>query len=329
MKSKLVIGATLAAALLAGGVAWRAGAEIRQGADKKATREVDQTEKPRPSGRAGKSDEAAIRKQALAFSDAYNKGDLKALTALWTADAEFIREDGKVISGRAAIRDALEEGIKALKGHKQRLQIRSIRFVRPDVAMEEGSAVMRAPDGSMQSGPYLAVWVKQNGNWLLASVRDLPSSDEVEEDRAASYPRLRPLAWLIGEWTSRKGDVSLSCKWGPNQSFLVQEFTVKQADGKVLSVSQRIGWDGPREEIRSWIFDSQGGHSVGEWQRDGNTWTVATEGALPDGRTGTSTSIYKFLNEDSFTWSSRDREVDEQPLPDVEVTFIRKKTDKP
>jgi hypothetical protein len=181
----------------------------------------------------------------------------------------------------------------------------------------------------MQSGPYLAVWVKQGGKWLLSSVRDLPGSDEAEEGKAASYPRLRPLAWLIGEWTNKKGDVSLSCKWGPNQSFIVQEWTVKEASGTVQSVSQRIGWDGPREEVRSWIFDSQGGYSVGEWYREGNTWTVATEGSLPDGRTGTSTNIYKFVNDDSFTWSSRDREVDEQPLPDVEVTFLRKKADKP
>jgi uncharacterized protein (TIGR02246 family) len=330
MKSKWVIGASIAAALLAGSLAWRAGAAMQKGEDKKATRAADPTEKPRPSGAAARSEEAAIRKQIQAFSDAFNTGDLDTLAAMWTADAEFIREDGKVVSGRAAIRDMLGEGIKALKGSKQRIQVRTIRFVRPEVAMEEGSAVMRAADGSMQSGPYLAVWVKQGGKWLLSSVRDLPGSDEdEEEDRAASYSRLKPLAWLIGEWTSKKGDVSLSCKWGPNQSFIVQEFTVKQAGGKVLSVSQRIGWDGPREEVRSWIFDSQGGHSIGEWSREGNTWTVATEGSLPDGRIGTSTSIYKYINDDSFTWTSRDREVDEQPLPDVEVNFIRKKADKP
>src|SRR5262249_1414628 len=151
------------------------------------TREDDKTEKPRPAGRAGKDEEAAIRKQAQAFSDAYNKGDLDALVALWTQDAEFVREDGKVIRGRAAIRDMLETGIKALKGHKQRIQVGSIRFVRPEVAIEEGLAFMRAPDGSVQSGPYLAVWVKQGGKWLLSSVRDLPGTDEDEDDKAPSY----------------------------------------------------------------------------------------------------------------------------------------------
>jgi uncharacterized protein (TIGR02246 family) len=329
MKSKLVIGLTLAAALLAGGLAWRAGAEFQKGEGKKGTRAGEQTEKPRPSGRAGKGEEAAIRKQIQAFSDAYNKGDLDALTAMWTTDAEFTREDGKVTSGRAAIRDMLELGIKALKGHKQIIRVRSIRFVRPDVATEEGSAIMRSPDGSSEAGPYIAVWVKQGGKWLLSSVRDLPGSDEAEEGKAPSYSPLKPLAWLIGEWTSKKGDVSVSCKWAPNQSFIIQEFTVKQTDGKVLSVTQWIGWDGPREEVRSWIFDSQGGYSVGEWVREGHTWTVATEGALPDGRTGTTTNIYKYIDDDSFTWTSRNREVDEQPLPDVEVTFLRKKTAKP
>jgi uncharacterized protein (TIGR02246 family) len=333
MKSKLMVGAILAAALLAGGLAWQAGAALRKDEDKegkKAKKADDPTEKPRPSGRAGKkSDEAAIRKQAQAFSDAFNKGDLDALAALWTADAEFVREDGKVISGRAAIRDMLEAGIKAFKGTKQRIRVRTIRFVRPEVATEEGSAVMVSPDGSVQSGPYLAVWVKQGGKWLLSSVRDLPGTDDTEEDKAASYPRLKPLAWLVGEWTNKKGDVTVSCKWAPNQSFIVQVFTVKQADGKVLTVSQQIGWDGPGEAVRSWIFDSQGGYSVGAWSREGNTWTVATEGSLPDGRVGTSTSTYKYLNDDSFTWTSRDRVVDEEPLPEVDVTFTRKKAEKP
>src|SRR5262245_14258630 len=180
---------------------------------------------------------------------------------------------------------------------------------------------MRATDGSVQAGTYLAVWVKQGGKWLLSNVRDLPGSEEDEDDKAPSYARLKSLAWLVGEWTSKRGDVKLSCKWAPNQSFIIQEYTVKQAAGKVLSLTQWIGWDGPSEEVRSWVFDSQGGYSVGDWQREGNTWTAAMEGALPDGRVGTSTVTYKYVNDDTFTWSSRDREVDEQPQPDVEMTY--------
>src|SRR5262245_2624529 len=112
MNSRWVIGATLAVALLACGLAWRAGAAIqksedKKGDDKKAARADDPTEKPRAAGRAGKGEEAAIRKQDEAFSAAFNKGDLDALMALWAADAEFIREDGKVVRGRAAIRDML------------------------------------------------------------------------------------------------------------------------------------------------------------------------------------------------------------------------------
>ena len=329
MTSKWVIGTTLAVALLAGGLAWRAGAVVQKGEDDKKAGADEGPKKPRPAGRAGKDDEAAIRKQIRAFSDAYNRGDLDALAALWTADAEFVREDGKVISGKAAIRDMLETGIKALKGYKQRIRVRNIRFVRPEVAMEEGSAYLLAPDGTMQSGPYLAVWVKHGDKWLLSSVRDLPGSEDDQDDKAPSYPRLKSLAWLIGEWTSRAGDVTVSCKWAPNQAFIIQEFTSREPGGKVLSVSQWIGWDGPREEVRSWIFDSEGGFSVGSWEREGNTWTAAVEGSLPDGRVGTSTGTYKYVNDDTFTWSSHDREVDEQPLPDMQVTFIRKKAPKP
>jgi len=328
MKSRWVIGATLAVALLAGSLAWRAGAAIQKGEDKKATRQDDKTEKPRAAGRAGKGEEAAIRKQDEAFSAAFNKGDLEGLMALWTQDAEFIREDGKVVRGRAAIRDMLAGSLKRSKGHQHSIEMRTLRFIKPDVALEEASVSLKAPDGTVETGPYATVWVKQGGKWLLSSVRDLPDQPAAaDEGKAATYPHLKQLSWMVGEWTDKKGEVTVSCKWAPNQSFIVQEFTVRRPGAREVSVLQRIGWDAVRQQLRSWVFDSRGGYSVGSWQREGNTWIVASEGSLPDGRTGTANNRYRFINNDTFTWSSHDREVDEQPMPDVDVTYIRKKPD--
>src|SRR5450631_3600616 len=52
-----------------------------------------------------------------AYCEAYNKGDAKSLAALFTADADWIDDQGTVIRGRAAIQRALQD---ALGGQKDR-----------------------------------------------------------------------------------------------------------------------------------------------------------------------------------------------------------------
>jgi hypothetical protein len=56
-----------------------------------------------PSGQkraALREEEKALRKAAGAYSAAFNKGDLDAIAAFWTEDAEYVPEDGKAIRGR-------------------------------------------------------------------------------------------------------------------------------------------------------------------------------------------------------------------------------------
>jgi CDP-glycerol glycerophosphotransferase (TagB/SpsB family) len=53
-------------------------------------------------------------------------------------------------------------------------------------------------------------------------------------------------------------------------------------------VHQRIGWDPASEQIRSWLFRSDGGFEEGAWARSDNVWIVKRVGVLPDGaRTST------------------------------------------
>jgi uncharacterized protein (TIGR02246 family) len=272
-----------------------------------------------------RAEEKAIRKVLDAFSAAYNKGDLDGMLAVWTDDAEFIAESGKVSRGKAQLRLLLKKSLATSKGSKQSIKVRSIRFIKPDVAVEEGDVSLTSKDGATDSGPYESVWVKLNGRWLISRVRDLP--DTADDDRPAAYHKLKPLAWMVGEWVGQegKGDVKMSCRWGPGQTFLLQEVTVKQEGGKVLTISQRIGWDPVEEELRSWVFDSTGGYAQGVWTREGNTWVVDSEGVLPDGRVATATHRFKYLDDSKLNWSSTNRQADERPLPDVTVTLTKKK----
>jgi len=326
---KQVAAALLVAALILGGLTllgtYRAGAYPGEGPDD--TKQAGGN-KPRPAGTlpsAGRrEEEQRLRKTIQAYCDAFNKNDLDGLMACWTEDAEYTNEAGKAYRGREMLRTLLKRALSDHKGSKQTIEVRSVRFIRPEVAVEEGRVIMTSPEGTTAPGRYSAVWVKQNGKWLVSCVRDLP--EPVDEEKPAAARKLEALAWMIGEWRNKAGkdDVRMTCKWAPNQSFLLQEFTGTRADGKEVAATQRIGWDPHNQRIRSWVFDSVGGFGEGAWARHGNTWVVDCEGVFPDGRIATSINRWKYIDENTMEWSSTEREASESPLPDLNVTFVRK-----
>jgi uncharacterized protein (TIGR02246 family) len=318
----LLVGSGVLAAGLLLHSSYQAGASPRQ-----------EGAKPRPSLKrsvaASREDEEAIRKNVAAFSKAFNAGDLNGAMAPWAEDAEFIHESGKVYRGKPAIRAMMQKALEGYKGHKQSIKVESVRLIRPDVALEEGTVTVVSPENVADTGKYSSVWVKVDGKWLMERVRDLPEA-AAEDERPAAFDKLKGLNWMLGEWGDKegKGRVKLTCKWSEGQAFFLQDFVIKQPDGKDFFVTQRVGWDPAMGQVRSWQFDSGGGFSIGWWTREGNSWTIQTEGIYPDGRPFTSTDTLKFVDDNNAVWSSRDRQVDEQPLADLELTFVRAAKDR-
>ena len=74
----------------------------------------------------------------------------------------------------------------------------SVRFVTPDVAVEEGKVRVTRPGEAPEESTYIAVDRKLNGRWLLDTVRetDLPAA---EEESGPDSP-LKELAWMVGDW---------------------------------------------------------------------------------------------------------------------------------
>jgi uncharacterized protein (TIGR02246 family) len=282
----------------------------------------------KPLSPALREEEKTLRKAADLFAFAFAKGDIDTLTALWSEHAEYIHESGKVYRGRKAIRGLLEKALGNLKGSKHTIKIESIRFIRPEVALQEGTTTVTSPDGAESVGRFSSILVKQDGRWLLERVRDLTETED--DEKPVAYNRLKQLAWMVGEWQDKdgKGTVKMSCRWGPSQTFLMQEFAVTQDDGKVMLLSQRIGWDAHEQQIRSWVFDSTGSFGSANWTRDGNAWDVESEGVYADGKTGSSADRWKFVNANTAVWSSKSREADDLPLPDIETTLVRKTKDR-
>ena len=266
-----------------------------------------------------KSDEQTIRQMIAAFAEKFNKGDLSGIGNDWAEDAEYIDEAGKHTKGRKNIVAMFKKHAAEAKGAKVNLKVTNVRFLKGDVALQDGVSVQTAADGSTDEGRFTVVWFKTDGNWKIHSARDLPSEAGIEGHDAA----LKELQWLIGEWEAEKGNVSVTAKWGLSKAFLMQEYKVKEADGE-LHVMQLVGFDPLTGQMKSWTFDSRGGYGEGLWKREGNSWVGQTAGVLPGGQTGNAVNVIRYVDDKSMVFEVRDREVGGQPLPNAEVKFTRK-----
>jgi uncharacterized protein (TIGR02246 family) len=269
-------------------------------------------------------DEQAIRKAFADYVYALSKGNSDAILSHWAEEGDYTNEAGEVIHGREAIGAACKPAMPNLKGHKASGRVRSVKFIRPDVALVDGELNYTAPDGNRETTRLSSAWVKSGDRWLISCAREEPGESSAEASTA--YQHLKQLEWLVGERQGEgaKAEVRSTCDWAPEKSFLVLHYVVERGDSEPKLVTLRIGWDPANETIRSWVFDSLGGFGDGTWRRDGNQWIVESTGVLPDGGTGSSTDVWQFVDENTYMWKSTDREIDGQPMPDAEVKFVRK-----
>jgi uncharacterized protein (TIGR02246 family) len=260
-------------------------------------------------------DEAVLLKNARAFVEAFHKGDAKAVAAFWTEDGDYTDQIGHVRKGREAITRAFEVLFAEHKGLKLRIDIASLRFVTPDVAVEDGTTSVIPADGAPPSRTrYTIVHTRKDGKWFLSSVREAPYV------APTNYLHLRHLEWALGEWADEagKGDgARITYAWGPNQNFIVSTFTTSFKNLAIGGGTQWIGYDPINWGVRSWNFESNGGYGEGTWTRDGDKWTIKTKAVLPDGKQVVATSILTHVDADTLTLQSKGRTVDGKPIPDA------------
>jgi uncharacterized protein (TIGR02246 family) len=264
------------------------------------------------------ADEQAIRAADEAFVREYNKGDAKALAAMFTADAEVVEADGARYQGRELIERSFTDTFAADKGARIKLDIGAIRFLTPDVAKEEGRSVVTPSQGSPVSRFYTVLYVKRDGRWLVANVHEEP--DPV----VRPHDRLKELEWMVGEWVDEGSDhlVRAVCRWSPDGNFLLRDFTVKRGGKAVMTVTQRVGWDAVAGEFRSWEFDSEGGFGEGRWSRDGDRWVVKETGVRPEGASASSTRVTVREGPDQVRWTLVDRVVAGAAVPGQETSVL-------
>ena len=283
-------------------------AGLRAGDDK-----PEKIDGPKPaSGKKPSPDEEAIRGAAESFTKAFNAGDARAVAALHTPDARVVDVTGEVVEGRDAVEREYAGLFRDNPGLTLEVNVDDLRLVGPDTAIEEGTTRVAPKDG----GPavvnhYSAVDVKRDGRWLLASVRESPG------ETLSPHDRLRELEWMLGEWVDESPDsvILSTCKWSDDKTALNREFAIRVNGRVAMTVNQRIGWDPAGGQIKSWEFDSEGGHGQGLWARLGDQWIVKATGVLQDGRTATATHIITRGDPSTCRWRTVDRTVGGDVIP--------------
>lgn len=271
-----------------------------------------------PAAEDRPADREALTKATDGFVAAFQKGDAKALAALWTAEGEYVGDDGTTVRGRAALEKDYAEAFAKSPGHSLEIEIEAIRFPSRDNAVVEGHfKLRRAKTGEFVASRCSFLYAREDGKWLIAIVREWPG------DGLA----LRDLEWLIGTWEAKREGTVVSTKyeWTANKTFIRCHLSITQ-EGKTATAMQMIGKMPSTGGLHIWTFEDAGGIGDADITRDGKKWRFAARGSTADGRVITATNIMTPVAADTFLWQAVERTADGEPLPDlpqVKVTRVK------
>jgi len=256
-------------------------------------------------------DIAGINRMLRSYLQAFNRHDPAALAAHWSAAGENVNIDsGETTAGREAVREVFTALFEQDADATIDIDVASIRALRDDVAIVDGVSRISFTDAPPSSSRFSAVLVREHGTWVLDTVRESHAAPHEVEAASIQQPS-RPideLSWLVGSWedVSEGVTASTNCFWSPNKAFLirthlvssdaVQEHRPMPGDSRIpgllpagtagsreiKEITEIIGWDPNREQIRSWLFSSDARFAEGSWSRQGDAWTVRLEDAGGD-----------------------------------------------
>lgn len=252
----------------------------------------------------------------------FNEGKAEEFAGFFLEDGEFVDEQGAVHSGRAAVKELMTQFFKDYPGVQLGVTVDSLRQLGPDLLIEEGTREIFAADAAAPVAKvrYVAVRAKRDGKWYLATVRDF-------NDDPAPTPgqRLAPLSFLVGNWVNEGQDATLKIRfrWSDDGNFLIGEYESVDNGQSLGKSTQRFGWDPVHQQIRSWLFESDGAYSEGLWSPTDKGWLCKSSSVMPDGTTGSAHVEVVMKNDDSFLLKGRDRVIGGSTDADYEVTVVR------
>lgn len=267
------------------------------------------------------ADQEAVKQSIVGYVNAINSKDPKAASSCWSDTGVWIGPDGMEITGRAAIEKHMTELFAAGQMPSIELVDVHVRFIAPNVATEEGHVIVTNPNGTPHKASYISIHVRTPQGWKLDSVRETLIADDI-----GNHIYLRELDWMIGTWRDESGPytVETNCEWTANRNFILRTFQVVEGDVTHMEGTQIVGWDGDRKQIRSWVFDSDGGFGTGYWTRNGSSWVVDARFQTADGTQGSSVNQFTLLDKNRFSYTSADRVLGSERQPDVAGVIINR-----
>lgn len=266
-------------------------------------------------------DEKELRKEIQSYVDDFNNKNADKLGEYYAEDAVYYYPDsGDAIIGREAIVQMFKKTFEGENAPQVKITVDKVQM-HGDNAIQSGTATLTYPDKSQLQNVYVTEVVKDNGKWRAISVSEVTLEAVPEQSKY-----LQDLAWLIGTWndTSDEFDIVNDVKWDKYKHFLKQHFTVQVLGKDQLEGIQIIGWDPQKETVRSWLFDSDGGIGEGTWKKVNDSWYVDMTYILSDGSRASAVHIYKKEDDNKYTFTSTNRDIDGNVLPDVgPVTFVK------
>jgi uncharacterized protein (TIGR02246 family) len=277
-----------------------------------------------PPATALTPEQKAVADAVEAFAKAYTAGDAKALAAFFTDDLVLIDPEGTETRGKAAVADMYATAFRDNPGLKLETQVVEVRFITGDVARVEGQSRLSSEADASEFTRFSSLMVRKDGKWQAAEIREFTAPAE----DVTPYERLRELEWMVGHWVDESGNnkVESDVRWADNNSYLIRTYAASMQGEKPTSGTMFIGWDPQSGQIKSWNFDSEGGHGEGLWTRSGdNEWVVKAQGVMRDGRPNSATLVHTILNKDSVRTNAIDRIIGGQLAPDiVDVVMVKK-----
>jgi uncharacterized protein (TIGR02246 family) len=124
--------------------------------------------------------ETALKELMSNFTGDWHRSDAHALSMFWVADGDFTNPSGQVMHGRAEIEAFYAAAFAhGYSGSTATASIENIRFVRPDVAIIDGTfQIVGAVTADHQpippeTGRYTVLAERVSGKWWIIANREM------------------------------------------------------------------------------------------------------------------------------------------------------------
>ena len=137
------------------------------------------------------TDEHAIQNILTLLETSWNASDSKGFAAPFAVDADFIQIYGLQMEGRPAIESSHRHIFDTVyKGSRVSFSLRSIRFVRPDVAIVLSKAHLNFYEGKdtreFETRPTM-IMAKEQGKWQIIALQNTRISEMPGVVKGPSY----------------------------------------------------------------------------------------------------------------------------------------------